>query len=146
MGKRVKTIVLVGGTVVFADQFLKFLAPRAGLLIVENTGVAFGLFPNFAWALVIFFFLLLLGFNVTRKQSEWSFTLFEDTVYYSLILGGGLSNFADRLFFGHIRDFIDLKIWPVFNLADVAISVGVFLLFLKQVKARTNFIQGNWKD
>jgi signal peptidase II len=55
-----------------------------------------------------------------------------------LILGGGLGNVADRLFRplrGHVVDFVDLHVWPVFNLADSAIVVGVCLLFLLSARA-----------
>ena len=47
-----------------------------------------------------------------------------------LALGGAASNLVDRLRLGQIVDFIDLRFWPVFNLADVAIVAGVLLAFL----------------
>jgi signal peptidase II len=51
-----------------------------------------------------------------------------------LILSGAVSNIIDRLYFGCVIDFIDLKIWPVFNLADSFIVLGVILILLKQFK------------
>ena len=45
-----------------------------------------------------------------------------------LQLGGALGNLLDRLRYGHVIDFIDFKVWPVFNLADSAITVGVAIL------------------
>ncbi|MBI2094223.1 MAG: signal peptidase II, partial [Candidatus Omnitrophica bacterium] len=46
----------------------------------------------------------------------------------ALVLGGALGNLIDRLRFGFVVDFIDLRVWPVFNVGDSAISVGVGLL------------------
>lgn len=116
--------LLVIFAVILFDQLSKFLAPKVGLTVVENTGIAFGLFPNFAWGLIVF--LLLLGFLLNSfKKSKNQFSV-------GLIFGGGISNLFDRLYFGHIRDFIDLKFWPVFNLADAAICLGVGLLLFKQ--------------
>ncbi|MEK7598152.1 MAG: signal peptidase II, partial [Patescibacteria group bacterium] len=48
----------------------------------------------------------------------------------TFILSGALSNVIDRLYFGCVIDFIDLKFWPVFNLADVFITTGVILILL----------------
>lgn len=119
-----KTNLLITFAVIFLDQGTKILAPKLGLTIVENKGVVFGLFPNLAWGIIILF--LLLGFliNIDHLQPA-----------ICLIIGGGFSNLFDRLLFNSVRDFIDLKIWPVFNLADAAISLGVVLIFLEQVKA-----------
>lgn len=125
-----KTEVLVFLAVVLLDQISKFLAPKVGLVIVRNTGIAFGLFPNFCWGLVVLILLCLACFNLLRQRNK----RYSLTVYYSLVLGGGFSNLFDRFYFGHIRDFIDLKFWPVFNLADVAVTCGVLLLLLKQIK------------
>jgi len=55
-----------------------------------------------------------------------------------LQLGGAFGNLLDRLRFGFVTDFLDFKFWPVFNLADSAIVVGMvlLLLFLEEDKAR----------
>jgi len=45
-----------------------------------------------------------------------------------MILGGALGNLLDRLRLGYIVDFLDFRVWPVFNLADSAITVGVIVL------------------
>lgn len=46
----------------------------------------------------------------------------------ALILGGGLGNFIDRLWLGYVVDFLDLRIWPIFNVADIAVCCGCGLL------------------
>ena len=50
------------------------------------------------------------------------------------ILSGAASNMIDRISHGCVVDFIDLRIWPVFNLADIYITIGVTLLFINLIK------------
>ena len=51
-----------------------------------------------------------------------------------LILGGAVSNLWDRIFLGFVVDYIDLRVWPVFNLSDSCITVGVGLLLWQSFK------------
>lgn len=58
---------------------------------------------------------------------------------YSMILGGALGNLISRIIYGFVTDFIDVKLtssyhWPTFNVADIAITIGVFLVFIDMVK------------
>ena len=52
----------------------------------------------------------------------------------ALVVGGALGNLVDRLRFGKVVDFLDFRVWPVFNLADSAIVIGVCLLTLDFLK------------
>lgn len=117
---------LVG--IIFFDQLSKFLAPRLGFEIVYNKGVAFGMFPDFAWIIILIIALLLYCPVVIlfRKKSPNVFA--SSSLGIALILGGGISNLFDRFVFGAVRDFIDFGFWPSFNLADAAISFGFLLL------------------
>jgi len=47
-----------------------------------------------------------------------------------MMLGGAVGNLLDRVRFGAVTDFIDLRVWPIFNFADTALTVGAFLLLL----------------
>ncbi|HPM42982.1 MAG TPA: signal peptidase II, partial [Candidatus Omnitrophota bacterium] len=49
----------------------------------------------------------------------------------SLITGGALGNLIDRVIYGHVIDFLDFHIWPVFNVADSAITIGAAILIFK---------------
>jgi len=63
------------------------------------------------------------------------------SVGLGLILGGALGNLADRVVLGRVVDFIDLGVWPVFNIADSCITIGaavlVFSMLLKNQKAKS---------
>jgi len=54
----------------------------------------------------------------------------------SLILGGAIGNWIDRLRFEAVIDFIDFRIWPVFNIADTAITIGVCLYFIRVLTSK----------
>lgn len=98
------------------------------LTLVENRGIAFGLFQGAEEILflVITFSILVLwvvGFRseAARRRTQWGI---------GLILGGAVGNWIDRIRGGAVIDFLDFRIWPVFNLADTAITVGVGLFLL----------------
>lgn len=108
---------------------------------IRNTGVAFGLFQDQPSLLTVAAFLgigivLLFAFLVPR------YLPFLDTkrskLALNLVLGGTIGNLADRLRFGYVIDFIDVGIWPVFNIADATITLGAILLaYFFALSART---------
>ncbi len=99
---------------------------------VRNPGIAFGLravisplLPA-AVALVVFFLLF-------SNKARWSGTPVGRTAL-ALAGGGALGNLIDRLRVGAVIDYLDLQIWPVFNLADAAVTAGAALLILALVR------------
>ena len=93
---------------------------------VTNTGAAFGLFQDrsimfVAVAIVVIAVILLYRYQLPAGNQFIRMAL-------GLQLGGALGNLTDRLTYGHVTDFIDLRVWPVFNIADSAIVVGVVIL------------------
>ncbi|HOW35892.1 MAG TPA: signal peptidase II [Candidatus Omnitrophota bacterium] len=100
--------------------------------LVYNTGIAFGLFKNQGIVFIIIPVItaILIGFNIYyyRNSREVSRIYI---VAFSLILGGAIGNLIDRIMFGHVIDFIDFRIWPVFNLADSAITIGALIILIK---------------
>lgn len=116
-------LVIVLG-VVTVDQVLKafteqlsFTTRFFSLHTVENTGAAFGFFQGYN-AVFVFVTVAVLGL-------VW---LSRDTLpgrSASAIFAGGLSNLVDRVVRGHVVDFLDVGWWPVFNVADMAVSLGV---------------------
>ena len=141
------------GAVVLIDQFSKFFAleylshyasvlliPHVlNLTLVRNSGVAFGLFSGYAPALftVITVSLVFLFLVANRSHGKTPYgTSIADRWALSLILGGAIGNWIDRLRFGAVIDFIDFRIFPVFNIADTAITIGVGLYFIRVLMSK----------
>ncbi len=98
------------------------LAPR------RNPGVAFGLLAHLPPAATIVLALTVLAV-VLYNRSAWSVTA-AGHWGLGLMTGGALANITDRLRFGYVVDYLDVYVWPVFNLADTAIVIGAGLLLL----------------
>ncbi|MFH1559644.1 MAG: signal peptidase II [Patescibacteria group bacterium] len=121
--------------VFFLDQAIKFLVIRFDWLYVCNRGVAFGLeFNKFLVYFLNFLIICLLLWGSRRVGDFYG----EKWVIY-LIIGAAISNFFDRVARGCVIDYIDLRVWPVFNLADaiIVLGVGYWVLgdFLKKKKS-----------
>ena len=102
----------------------------AGLRIapVQNTGVAFGLLRGYGPVLAVIAVLIaVLVFVLAKRDVRSPLT----GAALGLVIGGAVGNLLDRLVRGYVFDFIDLRVWPVFNLADCAITVGIGLLILE---------------
>ncbi len=117
------------------DPAPRHFLPGLYLTLVHNTGVAFGLFKGNPLLLGVFSlvvgFLLLLYLARARNDTLTTLAL-------SLITAGALGNAIDRLGRGWVVDFLDIGpgLWPVFNLADSFVVIGVLLLLLPWGKPR----------
>ena len=107
--------------------------------LVHNKGGAFGIFNNQVPLFIIISFIsivtivfLLIGIKRSRNRSVDSKVSYAKVteICLILILGGAIGNLIDRLRFGYVIDFLDFKVWPVFNIADSAITIGVTILFI----------------
>jgi signal peptidase II len=96
-----------------------------GITNVQNSGAAFGLAPAGAGFFLIAAAVVAIGLAVyvVRKPGD----LRVDAVL-GLIMGGTLGNGFDRIVHGTVTDFVNVHFWPVFNVADSAISIGVVAL------------------
>ena len=95
------------------------------LVHVRNKGIAFGLFDGGGTTLTVVTLAalaLLLAYFALHATRAW---LWLPT---GLLLGGALGNLVDRAREGAVTDFLDLPLWPAFNVADAAITVGVLAL------------------
>ncbi len=95
----------------------------------QNNGVAFGLQLPTAWLWGVIIISLLILFYLALKK--WREKKYLDASLYMLIISGALSNLIDRWQYGFVIDYIDLKVWPIFNLADAMIFTGVILLIIQ---------------
>lgn len=107
---------------------------------VKNTGVAFGLFAGDASPVRILFFIfitigaLILIFFIFRKIKGNRVLV---PLSLAMIMAGAIGNLVDRIRWGYVIDFLDFYWqpyhWPAFNIADSAITVGVFLLLIENL-------------
>jgi signal peptidase II len=141
-------LYLPAAIVVVLDQLTKHLVWRHGrnyefidgylnLTLVKNAGAAFGMFQGarvfFIVASVVAVVLIVyVGAKLPREES-WR------RLWLGLILGGALGNLIDRVAFGEVVDFIQIGIsghyWPVFNVADMGVSIGAVLLILHALRS-----------
>jgi signal peptidase II len=92
---------------------------------VHNSGAAFGLVPAAAGIFMVASAVVSIGLVVYVARTPTSLWA---GVVLGLILGGTIGNGFDRLVFGTVTDFVNVHFWPVFNVADSAISIGVVAL------------------
>jgi signal peptidase II len=134
-------MLAVAGIVVAADQASKAaivsglaVGERADLFAgfdlerVTNDGVAFGLLSDASDGLVLAITMAALGIVVAWFATDAARPRLWLGV--GLLVGGALGNLADRIRDGAVTDFIDPPLWPAFNLADIAITLGVVILVL----------------
>lgn len=162
-------LFLVFLVLLIADQSTKYIIRTSGGFYICNKGVAFGIQPYWIITVMLAAIFLLTFFlkkqdtrnnNQTNPKFRISInkTMFWDlknwlldivcTLFLGhwllrtgilLILSGAISNIVDRFYFGCVIDFIDLKFWPVFNLADIYITIGsIVLLFSISKKKKLN--------
>ena len=114
------------------------------ITFVCNKGVAFGIFSEtgsiFIWIPFIAAISIVLILTFFKKialghcRRQFSRKVKCTRIFLSLILAGAVGNLIDRIRFGYVVDFLDFRIWPVFNIADIAITVGTALLILQMFK------------
>lgn len=147
------------GVIIFLDQLTKSLVvkniPFLGTWLPENliqfhqhfrivhwrnSGAAFGIFSDgntFFLILAVLASVFIISFYPMIAKEEWSLRL---AMIFQL--GGALGNMIDRIRYGYVIDFISVKNFPVFNIADSCISIGVAILLLgiliQEIKLRKN--------
>lgn len=137
---RARYLYLIALVVILIDQATKLAitrqiplgssVPVMGDLVyftsVRNPGGAFGTFQSGTGVLTLITMATVIGIAaLVRRKADLSLHM---GLALSLLLGGAVGNLIDRLRFHHVIDFIDLRVWPVFNVADSAITVAVFVL------------------
>lgn len=149
----------VTAVVISLDRFTKYMAqhyltpyepmsvmPTFNLTLAYNKGAAFSFLDRASGWQSWFFGAIAVSVSLAivywltklNNQQRWM------CVALTLILGGALGNLWDRLFLGHVIDFLDFYVstlhWPDFNVADSAICVGAFMIFIDAVlSARKRF-------
>ena len=117
-----------------ADRSLPVLQGIFHLTLVHNTGIAFGFFRGHQTALLLLITLSLIALWAWAVRMENKSS--GGQMAFALILGGAAGNWIDRVRFGAVIDFLDFRVWPVFNIADSAITMGVVLYFILLIKKK----------
>jgi signal peptidase II len=125
---------LIVSTQLALDEALHVLGPFS-IHHVQNSGIAFGLFASATPVVTA----------LTAIAVGWMLLFFARSgarhpvlpVALGLLIGGSTSNLIDRIRLGHVTDFLDLRYWPAFNLADSFIVVGVGILFVALLLGET---------
>ena len=100
------------------------------LTYVQNTGAAFSVLSQYTWVLIVINSLLLIVcigvflFKVRKAVTA---------ILLAMIIGGGLGNLIDRLYYGYVIDMFDLRHFAVFNVADIFVCAGCLLLGISLV-------------
>ena len=143
--------VAVGIVLAIADQIIKFFVSTnlkeigsvsvidnlLSFTYVEKNGVAFGSFAGNRWIFVVLTTALIAAILIYMFKKKPKSKLFYASV--ALVIGGGIGNLIDRIFYGYVIDYISLSFFPpVCNFADYSITVGtvllmVYVLFLSEV-------------
>jgi signal peptidase II len=138
-------LFIIAGVIIALDQWSKhlllanlalgetwspwpWLAPYARIVHWYNTGVAFGMFQGQNWLFLILALLVSAGIIYYFPRVPASETTLR--IALSMQLGGALGNAIDRIRFGYVIDFISVGDFPVWNVADASITVGVGVLLL----------------
>ncbi len=105
------------------------------LTFTKNKGIAFSFLEgNKPFIIIATIIIILIIINYIRKNYLVSI----EQIGYGLIIGGAIGNLIDRLVYGYVIDFIDFKIinYPIFNIADSAIVIGVIIIIIKSFKRK----------
>ena len=129
--------------IIILDKFSEynyFVNDYLNLNLIWNTGIGFGIFSsvdNFFYHLITFIIgviILFLFYLIFTSKIR------KEKILFSLIIGGAIGNFYDRVVFRAVPDFIDIHYknlhWFTFNTADIFISIGVIILMLTRIKEK----------
>lgn len=142
--KKIQFISLISIIIILLDQLTKSIIKSKltlgdtvpiinnifHLTNVKNTGAGFGFLTGYNLFLILVSFLALgIIIYFFKEVPNKRFNQF----LIGLIAGGLIGNLIDRIFIGYVTDMFDFRIWPVFNIADAAITLGVISLILYEV-------------
>ncbi|MBI2541725.1 signal peptidase II [Candidatus Woesearchaeota archaeon] len=142
MDRKNAAILLTAMIVALLDQLTKFLVRQNlqlnesapiiknifHLTYVTNTGSAFGLFKGLNIFFILFSIIVIIAIFYCLKKIVKNEKILQLSV--GLLLGGTIGNLLDRIFHGAVIDFIDFRVWPVFNIADSAVTISAMLLII----------------
>lgn len=141
-----KKYILITFLIIIIDQLTKFLINQnieylKSIQIIKNffyftnahnNGAAFSILSGYN---LLFISITLITIYLINKYIE-------KNISFYILLGGIIGNLIDRLIFGYVRDFLDFRIFsynfPIFNISDICICLGIFLIIIKTIKEDKN--------
>ena len=144
-----KKMIIIGSIALILDQITKIIATSYlklnqsvkvinkffYLTLCHNEGAAWGIFKNARFVIVIgtiIAIVLIYHYIYCFKENK------RNNLAFGLLIGGLSGNLLDRIIFGYVRDFLDFYIikydYPIFNVADICIVIGVLLLIISVIK------------
>ena len=126
--------------VIFIDRLSKYFFSTFLFPEQINKGISFGWLSIFGETSVLFYGLFLLGIIIIIKTKQNVSRTIEKIVY-GMIVGGGISNVLDRVFFDGVRDFLLIPIGLYFNLADCFIVLGAMILIGEYLVQNLRFVK-----
>jgi len=142
--------LLIAISLVMVDQLSKYIVRHSGGFYVCNSGIAFGINVPYAFIITIAIIIAAVIFLRKNESRIRNYELSEsrkfqilNSKFIILIAAGALSNLIDRLLYGCITDFIDIKIfhYPFFNLADVFITIGGIMILSRILKREARIVR-----
>lgn len=119
----------------FPDMSMSIIDNFFNITYVKNTGVAFSLLDGNVGFIIFMTVIIMLVMVRYIKDSNKSFG---EEIGYGLVIGGAIGNLFDRFYYGYVIDFLDFKIFgydfPIFNLADTFIVIGVLILVIESFR------------
>jgi signal peptidase II len=109
-------------------QSLAIIEDIFHLTYVKNTGAAFGILKGNTTFFIVISVIIIIGFLVFLKYLNYNSIWIK--LATGLIIGGAIGNLVDRIRLGYVIDYLDFRIWPVFNLADSAVVIGTIILVI----------------
>ena len=139
-----KIVLIIGAILLLLDQIIKCIVINNNFVLIpgflnltytENTGIAFGLNENNV-ILIILVNIVILGIIIKFLKENMDKIDMLEFISLILVLVGGVGNLIDRIFRGHVIDFININLFnfPVFNMADTYITVGAIILLIVIIK------------
>ena len=140
--KRALFFLSTAAIIIILDQILKLILSRTlelgqsipliknlfHLTLIHNTGAGFGILKDHGslliWISIIAMGIITYYYDQIPKKDRLP------QIAAGLLMGGIIGNLIDRLAHGFVIDFFDLMVWPAFNIADSAITIGVILLII----------------
>ncbi|MBU3940990.1 MAG: signal peptidase II [Nanoarchaeota archaeon] len=128
-----KKFIFIAVLIILVDQLSKFFLTGVHKGIINyttNTGAAFSILTGFNWLLMIIAAIVAVIIVIFAKNYK------KYRLPLAFIFGGVVGNLIDRVFFGFVKDFIDFKVWPIFNVADSFNVIGVAFLIILLFKTK----------